>query len=104
MKTLLAIVLALALVAAEASAATLSWVDNSDNEEGFRVYRAQGVGGTFTEIAVVGPNVTTYTDPLGGPGFCYRVTAYNSAGESQPSNNACLLLMVPTPPTLTVAP
>lgn len=63
----------------------LSWVDNSTTENGFRVERCQGSGCTaFTEIAVVGPDVTTFLD--GGRTrntvYTYRVRAFNAAGTS----------------------
>jgi len=36
---------------------TLSWSDNSTNEDGFRVDRRTGTAGTYAEIAVVGVDV-----------------------------------------------
>lgn len=58
---------------------TLTWIDNSNNEEGFNIYR----GGS--KIAAVAANVQTYKDPVkGSPGqeFCYEVSAFSSGGES----------------------
>ncbi len=62
----------------------LSWTDNSNNEDGFRIYR----GGIA--IAIVGTNVTTYTDAgrTAGTGYSYIVKAYNAGGESGNSNTA----------------
>ena len=68
--------------------AHLKWEDTSDNEEGFRIYRITAKD--TTKIAEVGPNVTTYIDKDALPGNCYAVSAFNSAGESPPSNTACL--------------
>jgi hypothetical protein len=68
--------------------AHLKWEDTSDNEEGFRIYRITAKD--TTKIAEVGPNVTTYFDKDALAGACYAVSAYNSAGESSPSNTACL--------------
>jgi hypothetical protein len=62
--------------------------DTRDNEEGFRIYRIS-VKDT-TKIAEVGPNVTLYVDKDALAGASYAVSAYNSAGESSPSNTACL--------------
>jgi hypothetical protein len=56
------------------SGGVLSWTDNSNNEQGFRIYR-----GT-TLIATVGANVTSHT--VGTSSACYHVVAYNSAGSA----------------------
>ncbi len=40
----------------------LQWTDNSNNETGFRIDRKKSSTGTWTEIATVGANVTTYRD------------------------------------------
>jgi hypothetical protein len=62
---------------------TLRWVDNADNEAGFRIERRQD-GGGYREIARVRKNKTSYTDRdrLSAGDYCYRVRAYNSAGVS----------------------
>jgi argonaute-like protein implicated in RNA metabolism and viral defense len=67
----------------------LVWKDNSDNESGFKIERSYD-GINFSQVAVVGPNVTTYTNfglSAGRP-YCYRVRAYNAAGNSASSNIA----------------
>ncbi|MBI3031702.1 MAG: fibronectin type III domain-containing protein, partial [Candidatus Rokubacteria bacterium] len=76
---------------ADAAQLTLTWADNSDNEDGFRIERKIGTGGTFGEIATVGANVITYVDPGLGAAttYCYRLLAYNTAGASPYSNEAC---------------
>jgi hypothetical protein len=69
----------------------LSWMDNSNNESGFLIERKTGTSGTFSQRATVGANVRTYTD-AGLPSsttFCYRVRAYNSAGNSAFTPEAC---------------
>jgi hypothetical protein len=60
----------------EGNAIRLSWIDNSTNEDGFRIVRG-GVG-----IGTVGPNVTTYLDTTWNPAVlnCYQVVAFNNAG------------------------
>ncbi len=57
---------------------TLAWQDNATNETGFHLYR------NGTQIATLGANVTTYTDTglTCGQSYRYRVSAYNTAGES----------------------
>lgn len=67
----------------------LTWRDNSNNETEFRIERKQGQGGSWSQIATVGANVTSYNDtPQKGPTFYYRVRACNSAGCSAYSNEA----------------
>jgi YVTN family beta-propeller protein len=67
----------------------LSWTDNSNDELGFKIERKL-YGETFTEIATVTHNVTSYSDT--GLDYYrtyyYRVTAYNDAGDSDYSNEA----------------
>lgn len=97
MKTLKTMVVTFALLlasTAQAYAITLSWNDNSNNEDGFKVERAANATAPFAQIAQVGANVTTYVDSAGAPGNCYRVKAYNIAGDSGYTNVAC----VPTLP------
>jgi hypothetical protein len=67
-----------------ASRIRLSWTDNSTNEAGFRIQRAVGPQGKFTQLAQVGANAITYTDTTVATGtvYRYRVRAYNSAGVS----------------------
>jgi len=68
--------------------ARLSWKDNSDSEDGFRVYRL--VGNKISKIAELGPNTTNFVDHAAPPKACYFVVAFNSAGESAPTAKACL--------------
>ena len=108
----LAIALVLGLVVwivappAHAAKATLEWTDMSTNEEGFKVQRAAALcSGTpaFAPLAQVGVNVATYVDQtvLEGASYCYRVNAYNQAGESPWSNSAEITIAytIPIPPT-----
>ena len=70
---------------------TVAWRDNSTNEDGFYIEKKPVGASTFMRIAQVGPNVTTYFDASGVPGDCYRVQAYNAAGMSGYTNEACKL-------------
>jgi PKD repeat protein len=64
----------------------LTWVDNSNNETGFKIEQSTN-GTTFAQIATVGANVTTYTDGGNQTGtYYFRVRAYNGAGNSAYSN------------------
>jgi len=79
-------------------AADLTWNDATDNETEFRVYRRDGAGPAFVQVATV---PTTGSGSVGGvmtwqdPSldrmqvYTYRVTAFSAAiGESFPSNEA----------------
>ena len=72
----------------------LSWsssslFEGSRNADGFHVYRKCG-DGEYELIANVSPLHTFFTDRDVPKGVkcTYYVTAYNSAGESEPSNEA----------------
>jgi hypothetical protein len=69
----------------------LTWQDNAGTEDGFRIERCAGLGcSAFSEVAVVGHDVTSYVD--GGlarnSSYSYRVRAFNAGGASAYSNVA----------------
>jgi hypothetical protein len=82
----------LTATAVSSSQINLSWTDNSSNETSFRIERCTGATCTaFSQIASVGPNVTTYQNTTGlvaGTTYRYRVIAANGTGPSTPSNIA----------------
>jgi len=105
-KFLLGLVLAAGLfVGSQAFAAmtvTMTWTDNSNNEEQFLIEEANLPAGPFTSIGPVGQNITTFTVTNLAPAtqYCYRVKASNAAGISLPSNVACITtLSIPTAPS-----
>lgn len=74
---------------------TLSWIDTTENESGFKVELSSDDGATFTQIATVSAAVgvessVTYiasgSDASGCP--VYRVAAYDANGNSPYSNYA----------------
>jgi hypothetical protein len=69
----------------------LAWIDNANNEDGFKIERKAGTTGTYTQVATVGPNVTSYTDfsLADGATYCYRVRAFNSVGNSAYTLEGC---------------
>ena len=71
----------------------LNWQDKSNNEDGFHVYRADDEGPALV-IADVGENVTEYVDTevASGHTYTYSVSAFNSMGESDHSNDATVTL------------
>jgi hypothetical protein len=70
---------------------TLTWQDNSNNEDDFAIERKTGTNGAYSQIASVGANVTSYLDNsvTRGVNYCYRVQAANNAGASAYTNEAC---------------
>ncbi|MGI9321092.1 MAG: hypothetical protein ACR2O5_06730 [Thiogranum sp.] len=67
----------------------LNWVDNAVDETGYRVERAvSGAGPWNVLVTGLPPNSNAYldTDVLANETWFYRVFAYNSAGDSLPSN------------------
>jgi len=77
------------LVAAAVSPSqiNLNWQDNSGIESGFKIDRSSN-GSTFTTIATVAANVTTYSDVglTASITYFYRVRATSPAGDSGNSN------------------
>ncbi len=83
----------LTLTAESSTEIGLSWTDNSDNEQGFIIQRANdnaGSPGTWNTLTNVGANVTTYSDTGLSPStkYHYRVSAYNAKGGSGNSPSA----------------
>lgn len=85
--------LAFLIIGREATAAqlTVTWGDASSNEDGFKIERKTGTTGTFAQIGTAAVNTTTYLNSNipDGMTYCYRVRAYNAAGDSAFSNEAC---------------
>jgi subtilisin family serine protease len=90
---------------------SLSWTDNSANEDGFKIERKIGAAGSYSPLATVGPNVTNYNDNDSGSGlteattYYYRMTAYNAQGDSMYSSevNATTLPAAPSSLSATAA-
>ncbi len=84
--------------APDTDAVHLSWEDQSCDETGFRVERKTDLS-TYSQIAVPGPNVEKYEDKSieDGVKYSYRVCSYNSAGNSQYSNEASVVTPIKTP-------
>ncbi len=68
----------------------LTWQDNSNNENGFRVERRNGAM-PWTEIATTAANATKFTDSStlsGGVMYEYHVASFGAGGTSSPSQPA----------------
>ena len=79
----------------------LTWKDGSNNEDGFKIERREGMTGSWNQIATAGVNSETYSDTglTRGTEYCYRVRAFNQSGNSSYSNIACrTTLQVPNQP------
>jgi hypothetical protein len=95
--------------AVSTSQINLSWADNSPDEDGFNIERCQGSISTctdtgFSQIAIVGTGVTSYSNTglSASATYTYRVSAYNAGGNSAYSNTVDA--MTPAAPGLPAAP
>jgi titin len=77
----------------------LTWVDNSANEDAFRIERSTDGGASWASVGTSAASQTVFVD--GGRAserqVCYHVIAFNRVGESPPSNTGCTTL--PAGPT-----
>ena len=85
---------------------TLNWSDNSDNENGYYVYRCPTGSGNFVRIAQVPANTTAYIDQIGtcNGSYDYRVSAYNGDGESGVSNTVSAVVIPCAPQDILEGP
>jgi hypothetical protein len=95
----------LVAVSTSATSVSLSWHDNSSNENGFYIARSTNNGKSWTQIAQVGAGVTIYTDTSvsARKTYSYRVRAYNGSGTSAYSNVATVTTLAHGP-SLDLAP
>lgn len=79
----------LTATAVSRSSINLAWAHTSNTETGFKIERSAN-GSTWSQIATVGPNVTTYASAglSANKTYYYRVRAYNAVGNSPYSNTA----------------
>jgi len=66
----------------------LTWQDNSNNETGFQIFRSTSNTGTYSVVATVGANSTSYSDMSVNHStrYFYRIQAIGQYGESGFSN------------------
>jgi hypothetical protein len=81
----------------------LTWTDNSDNENEFRLERKTGSSGTYTQIVSVATNTTAYanTGVSDGTIYYYRARACNAVACSSYSNEASVTTVLVAPTNLT---
>ena len=84
----------------------LTWIDNSNNESGFVIERTTDTTGTWTQIASVTQNSTSYTSSglNEGTKYFYRVKSYNDNGGSDYTNVAFATTILVAPSSLTGTP
>ena len=82
----------------------LSWTDNVPNETGWEVWRStSGATGTFTLLATLGPNATSYSNVNLAPTteYCYKVRSFRKTGPGATYgdflNVSCTTTPTPTP-------
>ncbi len=80
----------LTAAAGTASSITLNWVNNANNQAGFKIERSTGDTSNFAQIAVASATALSFTDTTASPDthYYYRVRATNIIGDSDYSNNA----------------
>jgi len=68
----------------------LTWNDNSNNETSFELRRSSSMYGTYSTIASIAANITTYnnTGLTKGRKYYYKIRARNSSGNSSWSSIA----------------
>gem|GEM_PF-2703824 len=84
----------------------LTWTDNSNNEDGFRIYRGQN-DNNFVLLGTVSAGTTSYNDlnVSDNNTLFYKVSAYNLSGDANTSidTNTTFDRSAPSAPTLTLS-
>jgi hypothetical protein len=78
------------VASASGTTINLSWADNSNNEEGFKLERKTGVAGAYSQIAQLPAGQTGYSNTglQASTTYYYRIRSFNTAGNSGYSNEA----------------
>ncbi|MFN0098938.1 MAG: fibronectin type III domain-containing protein [Gemmatimonadaceae bacterium] len=96
----------LVATAASSNRIDLTWLDNADNEAGYRIERCEGAAcSSFTLLVNAAANNGSYSDSslTTGTAYSYRVRAFNDAGISAFTNVASSVPNVPAIPTALLA-
>ena len=67
---------------------SLAWVDTAGDETGFKVQESSNGGTSYAQVTTLASSVNTYTVTSLSPSTSYdfQIVAYNSSGNSSPSN------------------
>lgn len=81
--------LQLSIVGVSSNQLVMTWTDNSSTETGFKIQR-KILGGIFNEIVQTAANSISYTNTslLPSTTYVYRVSSFNTGGDSAFSNEA----------------
>lgn len=83
----------------------LTWLDNSNNEDGFIVKRRVGTDPNvpFVDVFTTAPNATSYSDTTAQPAttYTYRIRAFRNIGGGANSNETVVTTLQPAD---TIAP
>ncbi len=86
----------------------LTWSDNSQREDGYKILQSVNSTTDFKEVAVADANSTSYAVNIGSSPadgtYYYQVIGVNSEGESKASNTASKEVSIATPPDETPLP
>ena len=79
----------------------LQWIDNSTNEDGFKIERKDSTG-VYLLIAIIDKNIAIYLDSNLAPNrtYTYRVYSYNTIGNSINYSNEITLKPIPILPKM----
>jgi len=79
----------LSVTATSPTQISITWLDNATGEDGYKIERKIG-SGSYTEIATLPANVSSFTDSSLTPEttYTYRVKVFNNIADSFPSDPA----------------
>ncbi len=76
---------------ADATQLSLTWTEHSPNKDGFKIERKTGTSSPFAQIAMVGANLSSSTDPslAAGATYCSQGRACNPTRGLACSDETC---------------
>ena len=70
---------------------TVTWQDNSNNEDGFIIEKRLQADNNFEQLSYLAVNTESYTDSdvIDVETYCYRISSFNMGGQSY-SEEQCI--------------